>query len=136
MERGGDASASMGERLALRRVWLKHRIARDRAAGVPTGMAPNSTAAPRLFDRALLKQGTDEIPGRLLGTGTSGGEEMARPGTQTLTGMHRHGPFPPAPARDTHERGDAGTEAPAHARGPLAGSRKHSRGRLAHFFGR
>src|SRR3954447_25375088 len=59
MERGGDASASMGERLALRRVWLKHRIARDRAAGVPTPMAPNSTAAPRLFDRALLKARMD-----------------------------------------------------------------------------
>jgi len=34
---------------------LKRRIARDRAASVPTGMASNPTAAPILFDRALLR---------------------------------------------------------------------------------
>ena len=34
---------------------LKHGIARDRPAGVPTGMALNPTAAPILFDRALLR---------------------------------------------------------------------------------
>ena len=34
---------------------LKRRIARDGAASVPTGMASNSTAAPILFDRALLR---------------------------------------------------------------------------------
>jgi SAM-dependent methyltransferase len=33
---------------------LKHRIARDGVAGVPTGMASSPTAAPILFDRALL----------------------------------------------------------------------------------
>jgi SAM-dependent methyltransferase len=34
---------------------LKRRIARDRAASVPTGMVSNPTAAPILFDRALLR---------------------------------------------------------------------------------
>jgi SAM-dependent methyltransferase len=34
---------------------LKRRIARDRAASVPTGMASNPTAAPLLFDRTLLR---------------------------------------------------------------------------------
>ncbi len=43
----GEASAG-GQR-------LKRRIARDRAASVPTGMASNPTAAPILFDRALLR---------------------------------------------------------------------------------
>jgi SAM-dependent methyltransferase len=34
---------------------LKRRIARERAASVPTGMASIPTAAPILFDRALLR---------------------------------------------------------------------------------
>jgi SAM-dependent methyltransferase len=34
---------------------LKRRIARGRAASVPTGMVSNPTAAPILFDRALLR---------------------------------------------------------------------------------
>jgi len=34
---------------------LKRRIARDGAAGVPTGMTSNPNAAPNLFDRALLR---------------------------------------------------------------------------------
>ena len=34
---------------------LKRRIARDRAASVPTGMVSNPAAAPILFDRALLR---------------------------------------------------------------------------------
>jgi SAM-dependent methyltransferase len=34
---------------------LKRRIARDRAASVPTGMVLNPAAAPILFDRALLR---------------------------------------------------------------------------------
>lgn len=55
MERGGDASASMGMRLALAGSVLKRRIARDRGASVPTGMVSNPTAAPILFDRALLR---------------------------------------------------------------------------------
>ncbi len=38
---------------------LKHRIARDGAASVPTGMASNPTAAPVLFDRALLRARQD-----------------------------------------------------------------------------
>jgi SAM-dependent methyltransferase len=38
---------------------LKRRIARDRAPGVPTGMASNPTVAPRLFDRALLRARMD-----------------------------------------------------------------------------
>jgi SAM-dependent methyltransferase len=38
---------------------LKHRIARDRPAGVPTAMASNPTAAPHLFDRALLRARMD-----------------------------------------------------------------------------
>ncbi len=38
---------------------LKRRIAKGRAPGVPTGMAPNPTAAPRLFDRALLQARID-----------------------------------------------------------------------------
>ena len=56
MERDGDASASMGARLAP-------AAARGSSAGlpetgqasVPTGMASNPTAAPILFDRALLR---------------------------------------------------------------------------------
>src|SRR5260370_10171641 len=55
MERGGDASASMGGRLAPGSVGLKHRIARDGVASVPTGMAQDPTAAPILFDRTLLR---------------------------------------------------------------------------------
>ena len=38
---------------------LKHRIARDGAASVPTGMASNPTTAPVLFDRALLRARQD-----------------------------------------------------------------------------
>ena len=38
---------------------LKRRIARDGAASVPTGMASNPTAAPVLFDRALLRARQD-----------------------------------------------------------------------------
>jgi SAM-dependent methyltransferase len=38
---------------------LKRRIARDRVGSVPTGMAPNPTAAPFLFDRALLRARQD-----------------------------------------------------------------------------
>src|SRR5437867_4364642 len=34
---------------------LKRRIARDRAASVPTGMVSNPAVAPILFDRALLR---------------------------------------------------------------------------------
>src|SRR5215213_3136342 len=46
-------------RLALVGRVLKRRIARDRAAGVPTGMASNPTATPILFDRALLRARQD-----------------------------------------------------------------------------
>ena len=46
-------------RLALRVTSLKHRIARVRSASVPTGMASNPTAAPILFDRALLRARLD-----------------------------------------------------------------------------
>jgi SAM-dependent methyltransferase len=46
-------------RLALVGRVLKRRIARDRAAGVPTGMASTPTAAPALFDRALLRARQD-----------------------------------------------------------------------------
>ena len=49
----------MAVKLALRQAVLKHRIARDRAASVPTGMAPNPTSAPHLFDRALLRARID-----------------------------------------------------------------------------
>jgi SAM-dependent methyltransferase len=45
----------MEARLALLDSVLKRRIARDRAASVPTGMASTPTAAPNLFDRALLR---------------------------------------------------------------------------------
>jgi SAM-dependent methyltransferase len=38
---------------------LKHRIARGGVASVPTGMAPNRTAAPILFNRALLRARQD-----------------------------------------------------------------------------
>ena len=38
---------------------LKHRIARDGAASVPNGMAAKPTAAPVLFDRALLRARQD-----------------------------------------------------------------------------
>ncbi len=38
---------------------LKHRIARDGAASVPTGMAAKPTVAPVLFDRALLRARQD-----------------------------------------------------------------------------
>lgn len=55
MERDGDASASMGMRLAPAGVALKRRIARGRSASVPTGMVSNPTTAPILFDRALLR---------------------------------------------------------------------------------
>jgi SAM-dependent methyltransferase len=38
---------------------LKHRIARDGAASVPTGMTLSPTTAPILFDRALLRARMD-----------------------------------------------------------------------------
>ena len=47
---------------------LKHRIARDGVAGVPTGMAQNPTAAPLLFDRALLRARQERA--RRLGSAT------------------------------------------------------------------
>jgi SAM-dependent methyltransferase len=56
MERDGDASASMAERLTPHGATLKHRIARDRVHGVPTTMAANQNTAPVLFDRALLRR--------------------------------------------------------------------------------
>jgi SAM-dependent methyltransferase len=40
-------------------VRLKHRIARDGAGGVPTGMASNPTVAPMLFDRTMLRARLD-----------------------------------------------------------------------------
>src|SRR5260221_2426946 len=55
MERGGDASAYMGRRLASGWAMLKRRIARCCGIGVPTGMAANLNAAPILFDRAMLR---------------------------------------------------------------------------------
>src|SRR6185436_15005682 len=57
--RDGDASASMGVRLAPHRARLKRRIAMDGAGSVPTGMVSNPTAAPILFDRALLRARID-----------------------------------------------------------------------------
>jgi SAM-dependent methyltransferase len=49
----------MGVRLAPHRARLKRRIAMDGAGSVPTGMASNPTAAPILFDRALLRARID-----------------------------------------------------------------------------
>lgn len=46
-------------RLALLNKLLKHRIARDWAIGVPTGMSSHPTTAPILFDRALLRARQD-----------------------------------------------------------------------------
>src|SRR6478672_11779226 len=56
MERDGDTSASMTERLTPHGAALKHRIARDRVHGVRTTMAGNQNTAPVLFDRALLRR--------------------------------------------------------------------------------
>ncbi len=55
----GDASASIAVRLAPRCGVLKHRIARDGLASVPSGMALNQDTAPVLFDRALLRRRLD-----------------------------------------------------------------------------
>jgi SAM-dependent methyltransferase len=49
----------MGVRLAPHRARLKRRIAMDGAGSVPTGMVSNPTAAPILFDRALLRARID-----------------------------------------------------------------------------
>jgi SAM-dependent methyltransferase len=56
MERDGDASASIGDRLAPWLSPLKVPIARSPETGVPICMAPNPNTAPKLFDRALLRK--------------------------------------------------------------------------------
>ena len=77
----------MGEKLAPRVAGLKHRIARDGVASVPTGMAPNPTAAPLLFDRALLRARQDRA--RRIGPATFLFDRVAEDMEERLSAVKR-----------------------------------------------
>ena len=76
----------MGEKLAPRVAGLKHRIARDGVASVPTGMAPNPTA-PLLFDRALLRARQDRA--RRIGPATFLFDRVAEDMEERLSAVKR-----------------------------------------------
>ena len=77
----------MGEKLAPRVAGLKHRIARDGVASVPTGMAPNPTTAPLLFDRALLRARQDRA--RRIGPATFLFDRVAEDMEERLSAVKR-----------------------------------------------